>query len=68
MATQASHADEVFRNGTALTGEGITVAVIDTGIYPHEDLEGRIRDFVDLVKQKQSLMMITGMVLIALEM
>lgn len=52
MATQSSHADEVVRNGTTLTGEGITVAVVDTGVYPHEDLDGRIRDFVDLVKQK----------------
>ncbi|WP_249670160.1 S8 family peptidase [Bacillus altitudinis] len=52
VATQSSHADEVVRNGTTLTGEGITVAVVDTGVYPHEDLDGRIRDFVDLVKQK----------------
>ncbi|MEW6283328.1 MAG: S8 family peptidase [Candidatus Eremiobacterota bacterium] len=31
------------------TGKGVTVAVIDTGIAPHPDLDGRIVDFVDLV-------------------
>ncbi|MDM5298031.1 S8 family peptidase [Bacillus pumilus] len=54
IATEASHADQVIRQDKTLTGEGITVAVIDTGIYPHEDVDGRIRDFVDLVKQKKN--------------
>ena len=26
----------------ALTGRGVGVAVLDTGIYPHEDFENRI--------------------------
>jgi len=38
-----------------LTGEGVTVAVIDTGIYPHDDFtqpENRIAGFVDLIGQR----------------
>ncbi|MFD1778262.1 S8 family peptidase [Fredinandcohnia salidurans] len=49
VATPAGRADGIVRNGTELTGEGVTVAVIDTGIYPHQDLEGRIIGFEDLV-------------------
>ncbi|CAM3812981.1 Serine protease AprX [Bacillus subtilis] len=51
-ATEASHAKEVVRNGQTLTGKGVTVAVVDTGIYPHPDLEGRIIGFADMVNQK----------------
>ncbi|WP_429627613.1 S8 family serine peptidase [Bacillus amyloliquefaciens] len=43
---------EVTRNGTVLTGKGVTVAVIDTGIYQHPDLEGRITGFADFVNQR----------------
>ncbi|WP_324717182.1 S8 family peptidase [Carboxydochorda subterranea] len=32
-----------------LTGRGITIGVLDTGIYPHPDLEGRIVAFQDFV-------------------
>ncbi|MEN1967137.1 S8 family peptidase [Lentibacillus sp. N15] len=38
-----------------LTGKGVTVAVIDTGIYPHEDLtspENRIIAFKDFVQNE----------------
>ncbi|MFS0865158.1 S8 family peptidase [Fredinandcohnia sp. 179-A 10B2 NHS] len=49
VATPSARADQVVRNGSKLTGDGVTIAVIDTGIYPHQDLEGRIIDFVDLV-------------------
>lgn len=35
-----------------IQGEGITIAVVDTGIYPHQDLDGRIKAFVDLVNNK----------------
>jgi len=35
-----------------LTGKGIVVAVLDTGIYDHPDLSGRIKGFIDLVNQK----------------
>lgn len=60
-ATEASHAKEVVRNGQTLTGKGVTVAVVDTGIYPHPDLEGRIIGFADMVNQKQSRTMIMVM-------
>ncbi len=35
-----------------LTGRGVVVAVLDTGIYEHPDLSGRIVAFKDLVNQK----------------
>ncbi|HZX47460.1 MAG TPA: S8 family peptidase [Clostridia bacterium] len=35
-----------------VTGRGVTVAVLDTGIYDHPDLTGRIAAFKDLVGQK----------------
>lgn len=38
-----------------LTGKGITVAVVDTGIYNHPDLAGRIVGFKDLVNKKSKL-------------
>lgn len=37
-----------------VTGKGVTVAIIDTGIYQHPDLSGRIIAFKDLVKNKTS--------------
>ncbi|HWO74284.1 MAG TPA: S8 family peptidase [Bacillus sp. (in: firmicutes)] len=51
-AVVAANAQNIVRNGTTLTGRGVTVAVIDTGVYPHTDLEGRIVDFVDFVNQR----------------
>ncbi|UCZ53946.1 S8 family peptidase [Bacillus shivajii] len=48
-AVPASHAENVVRNDTVLTGSGVTVAVIDTGIHPHEDLLGRITGFADFI-------------------
>lgn len=35
--------------GRELTGKGIGVAVLDTGIYPHLDFDGRITAFEDVV-------------------
>jgi len=32
-----------------ITGKGITIAVVDTGIYPHPDTKGRILAFKDFV-------------------
>lgn len=45
------HASIAYRQG--IFGQGILVAVLDTGIYPHSDLQGRIRGFRDYVRQKQ---------------
>lgn len=35
------------------TGRGITVAVMDTGLYPHKDFRNRVLDFYDVVGQEQ---------------
>ncbi|MET3699165.1 serine protease AprX [Bacillus oleivorans] len=51
-AVSSANAKNIERNGTVLTGKGVTVAVIDTGVYPHTDLEGRIVDFVDFVNER----------------
>lgn len=40
-------ADTVHKKG--YTGEGIGVAVFDTGIYPHRDFDHRITGFLDLI-------------------
>ncbi|WP_418937021.1 S8 family peptidase [Metabacillus fastidiosus] len=39
---------------SGLTGKGVTIAVIDTGIYPHPDLQGRIKAFKDFVNNRTS--------------
>ncbi len=38
---------------SSLTGKGIGVAVIDTGIFPHVDFDNRIIAFQDMVNKKQ---------------
>ncbi|MGG3575398.1 S8 family peptidase [Bacillus gobiensis] len=53
IGVQSSHAKEVVRNNQTLTGKGVTIAVIDTGIHPHADLKGRIRGFVDFISHKK---------------
>ena len=35
-----------------LTGKGVGVAVLDTGIYPHEDFKRRITAFQDMVNRR----------------
>lgn len=35
------------------TGRGIGVAVLDTGFYPHKDLDGRLAAFIDMVHHRQ---------------
>jgi len=35
-----------------LTGKGITVAVLDTGVHNHPDLTGRIKGFKDCINRK----------------
>lgn len=52
VAVESANAKNVVRN-TTLTGEGTTIAVIDTGVYPHEDLSGRIVDFVDFINERK---------------
>lgn len=52
VAVPAANAKNIKRNNTVLTGEGVTIAIIDTGIYPHKDLGDRIKGFVDLVNNE----------------
>ncbi|KAB7705993.1 S8 family serine peptidase [Bacillus aerolatus] len=50
IATPSIHSDQLKQSG--LTGKDVTIAVIDTGIYPHNDLKGRIIGFKDFVKSE----------------
>lgn len=52
VAVPSSHAKNVVRAGKTLTGKGITIAVIDTGIYPHKDLAARIIGFKDFINNR----------------
>ena len=45
------HCDETALDG--ITGKGVGVAVLDTGIYIHEDLKGKILGFKDFVHGKK---------------
>ncbi|SDH34636.1 serine protease AprX [Alteribacillus persepolensis] len=51
-AVPSVNADNLQRNNNHLTGKGVTIAVVDTGIHPHEDLQGRIAGFVDFIENK----------------
>lgn len=46
-ATPSINSDQLQQVG--ITGKNVTIAVIDTGIHPHQDLEGRIIGFKDFV-------------------
>ncbi|UOQ86226.1 S8 family peptidase [Gracilibacillus salinarum] len=52
VAVESAKAKQVFRNNTALTGQGTKIAIIDTGIHPHQDLSGRITDFADFINHR----------------
>ncbi|WP_245732729.1 S8 family peptidase [Salinibacillus kushneri] len=52
VAVESANAKNVVRNNTQLTGEGTKIAIIDTGIHPHQDLSERITDFVDFVNDR----------------
>lgn len=49
---QLIHCGEAYDLGT--TGKGIGVAVLDTGIFPHEDFENRIAVFKDMIQHKNT--------------
>lgn len=53
VASKAVKATTVW-NAEGITGKGIGVAVIDTGVYLHDDLLGRIIGFKDFVGNKTS--------------
>lgn len=44
------HCKDAFTIG--LTGKGVGVAVLDTGLFPHRDFENRISAFVDVVNDR----------------
>ncbi|GAB3799457.1 S8 family peptidase [Virgibacillus kimchii] len=50
-ATPSINSHQLQENG--LTGKGVTIAVIDTGVQPHADLEGRITAFKDMVGNQE---------------
>lgn len=50
VASSAIKVPRLWEKG--LSGKGVVVAVVDTGICQHPDLSGRIVAFQDLVKQK----------------
>ncbi|MEH7419120.1 S8 family peptidase [Neobacillus drentensis] len=52
VAVRSANAKGIVRNGKELTGRGVKIAIVDTGIYPHPDLSGRITDFVDFINSR----------------
>ena len=50
QARKSIHCEDLDTMG--LTGAGVGVAVLDTGIYPHEDFENRIMAFKDFVRRR----------------
>ncbi|WP_431522115.1 S8 family peptidase [Guptibacillus hwajinpoensis] len=52
VASPSIHANHV--NDSGLTGKDVTIAIIDTGIYPHPDLDSRILAFKDLVNNRDT--------------
>lgn len=54
VAVPSVSASRVVRNNTRLTGKGINIAILDTGIYPSYDLQGRIISFADFINNRTS--------------
>jgi len=54
VAVPSANAKKVVRNNKTLTGNDVTIAIIDTGIYPHRDLGSgkRIIKFVDFINNR----------------
>ena len=44
------HCCDAYKLG--LTGKGVGVAVLDTGIFPHKDFDSRILGFADFVHNR----------------
>ncbi|MDR7001208.1 S8 family peptidase [Neobacillus niacini] len=49
VAIPSAGAKKVVRNNQVLTGKGVTIAIVDTGIYSHQDLGERIINFKDFI-------------------
>lgn len=52
IATPTVQANKLWKKN--ITGQGVVVAVLDTGIYEHPDLEGRIIAFKDIINNKDT--------------
>lgn len=52
VASKTTKADALWQKG--FTGKGVGVAVLDTGVYNHPDLAGRIVKFADFIKNKET--------------
>ena len=50
QAREWIHCSDAYRLG--LTGKGIGVAILDTGIFPHRDFDNRITVFRDILKKR----------------
>ncbi len=50
ISTPTTRAQQIWSHGNE--GEGVTIAIIDTGIAPHPDLDSRIIAFHDVIHQK----------------
>lgn len=51
VATPSAEAGEVISE-SSLTGQDVTIAVVDTGVYPHQDLGDRLINFMDFVNDR----------------
>lgn len=52
VGVPSANAKKIVRNGKELTGSGVKIAVIDTGIHQHPDLGDRIKGFVDFINNR----------------
>lgn len=50
VAVPTVNSDDLWNEG--YTGQGVTIAIVDTGIYPHQDFQNRIIGFKDFVNNK----------------
>ncbi|MCQ6274846.1 S8 family peptidase [Bacillus sp. V3B] len=49
-ATPAINSHQLQEND--LTGKDVTIAIVDTGIHPHQDVQGRIKGFRDFINNR----------------
>lgn len=55
MKNQTSSINEIYPiKSLGVTGRGVCIAILDTGIYPHADLASRIISFKDFVNHKEN--------------
>ncbi|MBG9577400.1 S8 family peptidase [Cytobacillus firmus] len=52
VATPSVEAGEALRESNLLTGQDVTIAVIDTGVYPHQDIGDRLKHFKDFINNR----------------